>query len=60
MEKQLFVSNTITLANLYETIAGVIKEVGYEFQAPLQPEEEQEMISRQIKNAVLTTEEEGA
>lgn len=58
MDNQLFVSNTITLANLYETISGVIKEVGYEFQAPLQPAEEQEMISRQIQSAVLSTEEE--
>lgn len=57
MDNKLFVANTITLANLYEVISGVIKEVGYEFQAPLDPAAEQEMISRQIKAAVLTEEE---
>ncbi|QDJ97396.1 hypothetical protein D6_0237 [Aeromonas phage D6] len=51
---KLFVDNVTTLSNLYEVIAGTLQQIGYEYQAPLSPAEEQEVISRQIKNKVLS------
>lgn len=53
---KLLCDNTITLSNLYETISNVLTQVGYEYQAPLEAAEEQEVISHQIKAAVLTEE----
>lgn len=53
---KLFCDNVITLSNIYETVSEVLGQVGYEFQAPLPPAEEQEVISRQIKNKVLDEE----
>lgn len=47
------VDNIITLSNMYEVVSATLKEVGYEFQAPLSETEEQEVISRQIKETVF-------
>lgn len=54
---KLYCDNVITLSNLYEAIADTLVQVGYEFQAPLSAAEEQEVISRQIKNKVLDEEQ---
>ena len=51
------VDNIITLSNMYEVVSQTLKKVGYEFQAPLGEVEEQEVISRQIKAAVVGEEE---
>lgn len=52
-----FVDNVVTLSNMYETVSSVLKEVGYEFQAPLDAGEEQEVISARIRDKVMSLEE---
>lgn len=49
MKEGELTTNIISLANIYETISNSLRKVGYEYQAPLSEDEEQEVITRHIK-----------
>lgn len=45
--------NIITIANVFEFVSAVKEKVGYEFQAPLEADVQNEVTSRAIKEAIL-------
>ncbi|UQT02688.1 hypothetical protein YUBABA_01430 [Serratia phage vB_SmaM-Yubaba] len=47
------VDNIITVSNLFEVVSKVKEKVGYEFQAPLEADEQNEVTSRAIKQKIL-------
>lgn len=47
------VDNIITVSNLFEVVSKVKEKVGYEYQAPLEADEQNEVTSRTIKEKIL-------
>lgn len=50
---KLAVDNIIVVSNLFEFVAKVKEKIGYEFQAPLDADTQNEITSRAIKDLVL-------
>lgn len=47
------VDNIITVSNLFEVVAKVKEKIGYEFQAPLDADTQNEITSKTIKAKIL-------
>lgn len=45
--------NITTISNVFEFVAAVKEKVGYEFQAPLEADVQNEVTSRAIKDIIL-------
>jgi hypothetical protein len=52
MSKQA-VDNIVSISNAFEFVAAVKEKVGYEFQAPLDADTQNEVTSRAIKELIL-------
>lgn len=50
---KLAVDNIIAVSNAFEFVAAVKEKVGYEFQAPLDSDTQNEITSRAIKEVIL-------
>lgn len=53
MSGKSLVDNIVTVSNVFEFVAAVKEKVGYEFQAPLDADTQNEVTSRAIKEVIL-------
>lgn len=49
---KLAVDNIVTLANVFEFVSKVKEKIGYEYQAPLDADTQDEITSRAIKEVI--------
>jgi hypothetical protein len=47
------IDNIITTCNLFEVVDNVLTKIGFEYQAPLSDDDKNEVISSEIKKALL-------